>query len=119
MRARNVLIRFVTVAAAVCGLWGVPTLASTPAPERMAALDMADAASLSVAPAMMHSRGELPSMNAAISIPVTATGSPVPAVRGPASEKSDRLLLLVVALALVAYQLLRKHRQLRPQTFTH
>ena len=120
MRARKFAIQVVS-AVLMSGLWSVSTLAAAPAPERVAALGVADTAAMSVTPGMIHARGELPTVNAALSVP---TGSQsvdaAPQVtRGSSHGAGDRLLLIVVAFALVAYQLLRKHRQLRPQTFTH
>jgi hypothetical protein len=70
---------------------------------------------------MIHARGELPAVNAALTVPSTNHAVEVrpPAVRSASHSTGDRLLLILVAFALVAYQLLRKHRQLRPQTFSH
>ncbi len=119
MRARKFAIQVMS-AVLMSGLWGASSLAATPAPERVAALGVADNASMSVSPAMIHTRGELPTVNAALSVPTNAAVDVrQQTVRDSSHGIGDRLLLLLVAFALVFYQLLRKHRQLRPQTFSH
>ena len=120
MRARKFTIHVVS-AVLMSGLLSASTLAAAPTPERVAALSVADTASMSVTPAMIHARGELPAVNAALTVPSTNQAVEVrpPAVRSASHSTGDRLLLILVAFALVAYQLLRKHRQLRPQTFSH
>jgi hypothetical protein len=70
-------------------------------------------------PQLATTRAELtPVSNAGRGTAVSQPSSALPS-SGPARSVSDHLLTGLVAVMLIAYQLRRKHRVLRPHPFTH